>query len=141
MLVNSMEMQDVKQVIVVRTDLNMRKGKLAAQVAHASLKSLWDLRCVADCSGEDSKVMAKIELSPNFYNWLEGIYTKIVLGIDSKEALLELADKSQKTGIQTTLIEDLGLTEFKGEKTLTCAALGPDIATKIDSLTKHLKLL
>jgi PTH2 family peptidyl-tRNA hydrolase len=133
---------DVKQVIVVRKDLNMRKGKLAAQVAHASMLSL-----LAHMNTErsDSGIgniwsLFVIDGSP-LQKWLEGPFKKVVVGVDSFEELQKIEQASFDRGIPTYIIKDAGHTEFHGVPTITAMAVGPDYSVDIDEVTGHLKLL
>jgi PTH2 family peptidyl-tRNA hydrolase len=129
----------IKQVIVMRTDLNMRKGKMAAQAAHASMKVFLD-RKQMECEPHGHKLMT-VDLWPDAVEWVEGIFTKIVVGVDSEDALKALHAEVLLAGLPCALIEDAGNTEFHGQKTLTCLAIGPAKAEAIDPFTKNLKLL
>jgi len=137
--------QAIKQVIVVRKDLNMRKGKIGAQCAHASMKVLMDLMTVDPepntLSTRRHYFSFDTEDDSPLYLWLTGIFTKIVVSVDSEQELLDVYRKAQVNDILCSLITDNGLTEFKGIHTRTCVAVGPDLATKIDEITGHLKLL
>jgi len=128
-------MNDVKQVIVVRKDLNMRKGKIAAQVAHASMKFLIDNN---EAERGDEMI---IKLTPTEAMWLTGSFTKIVVGIDSEEALNELIFKANISDIEVHSIIDSGKTEFNGIPTLTCAAFGPCTSEQLDRITGKLSLI
>jgi PTH2 family peptidyl-tRNA hydrolase len=128
-------MNDVKQVIVVRKDLNMRKGKIAAQVAHAAMKFLVD-----NNEAERSDEMI-IKLKPEEAMWLSGSFKKVVVGVDSEEALRQLIFQAELEDIEVHPIVDDGRTEFNGVPTLTCAAFGPCAAAKIDKITGNLKLI
>lgn len=128
-------MSDVKQVIVVRRDLSMRKGKIAAQVAHAAMKFLIDNN---EAERGDEVV---VKLSPSEATWLSGSFTKIVAGIDSEEALNDLVLQAELLGIEVHTIIDSGRTEFNGIPTLTCAAFGPCEADILDKVTGNLKLI
>ena len=125
----------MKQVIVVRTDLNMRKGKIAAQAAHAAMMFL--------VSNNESERADKINLTltPEETEWLTGSMTKIVVGIESEDALKNLILRAELKDVQVHQIIDAGKTEFNGVPTLTCAAFGPDKSSAIDEITGHLKLL
>lgn len=129
-------MSEPKQVIVVRKDLNMRKGKIAAQAAHASMKVLVDLM---DNTG-DSYVLYSFRY-PVLEEWLSGRFTKICVSVDSEQELLDLYQKARDANMLCSLIVDAGLTEFNGVPTKTCIAIGPELPEKIDQLTGHLKLL
>ena len=128
---------DVKQVIVVRKDLNMRKGKIAAQVAHASMKVILDKGHFQD---KDQFII--FDIPKAMAEWMNyGPFTKIVVSVDSEHELFEIKAKADREGIPTALITDAGRTEFNGVPTNTCVAIGPDEVDKIDQITKDLKLL
>jgi len=114
----------IKQVMVVRKDLNMRKGKMAAQVAHAAMGA----------------ILPKLE-HDMVKEWLAGPFTKICVGCDSLEELLELEKKATEAELINCLINDSGKTEFKGVETTTVLAIGPALAEDIDKITGDLKLL
>lgn len=128
-------MDEVKQVIVVRKDLQMRKGKIAAQVAHAAMKFLID----NNESDRDDELV--IKLTPEEAAWLTGPFTKVVVGVDSEEALRDLILQAELAGIEVNPIIDSGRTEFNGVMTLTCAAFGPCKAEDLDKITGNLKLI
>jgi PTH2 family peptidyl-tRNA hydrolase len=129
-------MSDIKMVIVCRTDLNMRKGKLASQVAHAAMKFIVD----NDESPRDDELT--VVLSTDEAEWLfSGSFTKIVVGCDSEDALHDLIFQANLADIEVHSIVDSGKTEFNGEPTLTCAAFGPCKSEEIDKITGSLKLL
>lgn len=123
----------VKQVIVVRKDLPMRKGKTAAQVAHASMAFIAGQ---LDFGTRNQT----LELSDIERQWLDGRFRKIVAYVNSEAELHELQDKATEAGIAIYPIIDAGFTEFK-EPTFTCCAFGPDDDEKLDAITGHLKLL
>lgn len=131
-----------KQVIVMRRDLNMRKGKMCAQAAHASLGALLDMEDT--CS---SKVFTGrgeyllIPLDENTEPWINGRFTKVCVGIDSEAGLVEIHEKAKAAGLPTALIRDAGLTEFNGVPTLTCCSIGPGKIEEVDKITGTLKLL
>ena len=127
---------DVKQVIIVRKDLKMRPGKLAAQVAHASMKAV-----LGTCNLLEGRVLFKSNMPEPMYQWLTGIFTKVVLAVESEEELLELYNKALCLELTCSLITDAGLTVFNGVPTNTCIAIGPEESYKIDAITNHLKLL
>ena len=132
----------VKQVIVVRTDLNMRKGKMAAQVAHASMKAFLDRSMLI----HDTDTLSTLHIWPinaEGEEWLKGSFTKIVVGCNSEAELLELRDRvnASEDLLYGALIQDNGLTEFRNVPTYTALAIGPADAKKIDRITGHLKLL
>ena len=129
----------IKQVIVMRTDLGMRKGKMIAQGAHASIAFL--ARGLQYGDENNNIVWCEIPLTRNEWNWVRGIYTKICVRVDSEEELLAVHKAAEDAGLGSYLITDNGLTEFNGVPTNTCCAIGPDLSEKIDPITKHLRLL
>jgi PTH2 family peptidyl-tRNA hydrolase len=125
-----------KQVIVMRKDLGMRKGKMIAQGAHASLKVLLD-------AGEldpRGKVYT-IPLDPALSIWLEGRFTKVCVSVDSEAALEDIVARARAAGVPCALIVDAGHTEFHGVPTKTCCAVGPAWADAVDAITGALPLL
>lgn len=118
-----------KQVIVIRKDLGMRKGKFVSQGAHASLNAFF----VADRSLDPVIQLATTD-------WLSGDYRKITLGVTSLDELQAIARQASDAGLPVALIRDNGLTEFK-EPTYTALAIGPAPGDRIDPITAHLKLL
>ena len=121
-------MKEPKQIIVMRKDLNMRKGKMVAQGAHASMAAIL----------QSNK---EIKKTPALEEWLNGRFTKICVSVNSEEELLTVYNQAKEAGIICSLITDAGLTEFNGVPTITCAAIGPDYPEEIDPITKDLKLL
>ena len=115
---------NTKQVIVVRRDLEMSPGKLAAQVAHASMAFLtgdmafgWGRLMVGHL---DDDFLEEVQ------HWIAHSFRKIVVGVDSEEQLLELHEENQRfSSYCSKLITDNGATEFNGEPTNTCLAIGP----------------
>ena len=130
----------IKQVIVVRKDLNMRKGKIAAQSCHASLKIFFDRmeRYYNSLDMETDTFMC--HMTPDMVEWKEGAFTKICLYVNSEEELLDIVRLSKQAGLPTALITDSGKTEFNGVPTNTCCAIGPAMASKIDVITGELNL-
>jgi PTH2 family peptidyl-tRNA hydrolase len=127
-------MAEHKQVIVVRKDLGMRKGKMIAQGAHASMGAILGL---AKREG-DSLV---IPLDPRVEPWLCGRFKKIAVSVNSEAELLALHAKAKNAGIVCSLIQDAGLTEFGGVPTYTAVGIGPDDGERIDGITGELPLL
>lgn len=136
-----------KQVIVMRKDLNMRKGKMIAQGAHASLAVLLDKffgpqdkRVQGDYGYPFYWAVALKEEDPVF-QWITQSFKKIVVGAESLGECTNAYNLARLKGIPCALIEDKGLTEFGGEITITCCAIGPGDPEEIDKITGHLKLL
>lgn len=125
---------DHKQVIVLRKDLNMRKGKMVAQGAHASMAALLG---TAHREGDTLAIPLDARVEP----WLCGRFTKICVSVSSESELLGLYEKARAAGLLASLIQDAGLTEFGGVPTYTAVAVGPDEALKVDAITGGLPLL
>jgi PTH2 family peptidyl-tRNA hydrolase len=129
----------LKQVIAMRTDLNMRKGKMAAQATHVEkVMFLQRMNTSRELAG---RVAMVIDLSLDEYAWLQTTHTTIVVGVSSEEELHSLMEKAVEMSIKIAPVEDLGTTEFHGRKTLTCCGFGPDQESVLDPLTRGLKLL
>lgn len=122
-----------KQVIVLRKDLNMRKGKLVAQGAHASMGAI-----LGECSVNGDTLTLKMDnrLKP----WLTGRFKKICVYVNSEQELLAIHNQAKTAGLVCSLIQDAGLTEFGGVKTYTAVAVGPDREDIVDSITGGLPL-
>lgn len=73
--------------------------------------------------------------------WVSGLFTKICVYVTSEQELLNVHAAAVEANLESHLIIDSGLTEFGGVKTLTCCAIGPDYADKIDTITGGLPLL
>jgi PTH2 family peptidyl-tRNA hydrolase len=123
-----------KQVIILRKDLNMRKGKMVAQGAHASMAAILQL---ANRDGDRLVISLDERVEP----WLCGRFTKICVSVNSEAELLAVHEKARAAGVLTSLILDAGLTEFGGVPTHTAVAVGPDHASKVDQITGELPLL
>jgi len=118
----NMREESFKQVVVVRRDLGMSPGKLAAQVAHASLGA-W--------KNADKKVRE---------NWDKEGGKKVVLVVDGEKELLELFGKAERARLPKALITDAGHTELE-PGTVTCLGIGPAGDVEIDKVTGALKPL
>lgn len=127
-------LREHKQVIVLRKDLNMRKGKMVAQGAHASMAAILQL------SHRDENRLV-IPLDERVEPWLCGRFTKICVSVNSEAELLAVHEKARAAGVLTSLVLDAGLTEFGGVPTHTAVAVGPDYSTKVDQITGELPLL
>jgi len=111
----------MKQAIVARADLGMGEGKLAAQVAHASLQAY-----------EEAGSRAQKE-------WKGGGQKKVVLQANGESALFELAEKAELEGLPHAIVRDAGHTELE-PGTTTALAVGPAHEADIDAVTGDLSL-
>jgi PTH2 family peptidyl-tRNA hydrolase len=124
----------IKQVIVMRHDLNMRRGKQIAQGSHASMSFICGrLQEMGSLSLDDFTDAQRL--------WLTGSFAKLCCRVDSEEELIEIHDKALEAGLEVHLITDSGKTEFHGEPTHTCLAIGPAETQTVDAVTGHLQLL
>lgn len=130
----------VKQVIILRKDLNMRKGKMVAQGAHASLKAILDLGYNLEPRWLDP-VFAIPYTNEAVFKWINTNFKKITLYVNSEQELLDLLAKALEARLPRALIVDSGLTEFKGVPTTTALAIGPAYDDELDPITGHLPLL
>lgn len=124
-----------KQVIVLRKDLNMRKGKMVAQGAHASMGAI-----LAQMTRDGDRMILDLNdqrLTP----WITGQFKKICVSVNSEAELLAVYEQARSANIVCSLIQDSGLTEFGGVKTYTSVAVGPDLETVVNTITGNLPLL
>jgi PTH2 family peptidyl-tRNA hydrolase len=114
-----------KQVIVMRTDLKMSRGKIAAQAGHAAVSAAEEAR--KNCSDW-------------WKAWIAEGQCKIAVRVESEQELLELEEKAKQSKLPSALIVDRGLTELPPD-TITCLGIGPAPSTQIDAITGKLPLL
>ena len=118
----------IKQVIVLRKDLNMPPGKACGQAAHASEKSVFN-GWLEDKDFDDKHKI-----------WYEHGFTKIIVEVNSEEELYQIEEKCKKLNlVNSGVIIDSGRTVFNKE-TATAIAIGPEEDTKINKVTGNLKL-
>lgn len=134
---------NVKQVIVIRKDLKMRRGKECAQAAHASMAWL-TRRLVNNASSIDYIEPEGYLFEPDHgayffteaeHEWITGAFAKITLQVESEEDLREVYRQAKEAGLEASLIIDSGRTEFDGVPTATAVAIGPDLVEKLDEIT------
>lgn len=112
-----------KLALVVRTDLEMGKGKIAAQAAHAAVTAALRTSGTAD-----------------FRGWLEEGQPKVVLRVTGEERLAEVCDAAAAAGLPVEVIRDAGRTQVEAG-TPTCCAVGPASTEDVDTVTGTLSLL
>ena len=112
----------MKQVILVRADLKLSKGKMSSQVSHASVESVFK---------------SKKEI---IERWRKEGMKKIVLKVKDLDELLKYKKEAEENKLVTALITDAGKTEVE-PGTTTCLAIGPDEEEKIDKITGKLKII
>jgi len=116
---------EYKQVLVFRTDLQMGKGKIAAQAGHAAISAAQD---------------AFVHRKKWWEAWMYEGQRKVAVKVESEKELCKLEEAAEDLGLPHALIVDRGLTQIP-EGTITCLGIGPAPAEKIDRLTGKLKLL
>lgn len=114
--------EDVKQVIVVRKDINLSAGKTAAQCAHAAV----------ECFRSSPPNLRK--------KWLVAGQKKVILAAKGLEEILKIKEKAKKMKLNFSLVKDAGLTEIP-TGTITCVGIGPAPSKDIDKITGSLPLL
>lgn len=128
----------IKQVIIVRKDLKMSYGKTAAQVAHAALGAVLENN---DFEKKDDYTIMTSIITHDTQTWLEEAFTKVVVSVNSEDEIYEFAKKARKAQLPCKVIVDNGFTEFRGNKTTTCVAIGPGPEEIINDITGNLPLL
>jgi peptidyl-tRNA hydrolase, PTH2 family len=114
---------ETKLTLVMRADLGMGRGKIAAQAAHAAVAA-----AMASSGSRD------------FRAWLRDGQPKVVLKVNGEDELYAIADRAHAAGLPVQVIEDAGRTQV-AEGTPTCCAVGPAEASRIDAITGDLSLL
>lgn len=133
-----------KQMIVVRRDLKMRKGKIAAQAGHACVDAVLKALAVRHgspvaLSDNGDPVFAPDDDSP-LAAWFGAGVAKVCVYVDGEDALLDVADQGREQGLLVSLVRDAGITEFHGEPTYTCLAFEPLYPEQVDPITGDLPL-
>ncbi len=126
----------VKQAIVVRRDLEMRKGKIGAQASHASQEFIWQQGSVYTDFGP----VFKMTLTDEQVRWRATGHRKVVLGVSDEAELFAIRDAALAAGLTVHVICDEGLTQIAAGS-YTCLAIGPHFSNLIDPITQHLRLL
>ena len=129
--------RSIKQVIVIRRDLRMRRGKEIAQGAHAA--TAW-LRQRVLQGLTPAGTVDRLELSEVERTWLEQSNRKVTVKVGSEDELMAVYQQALRAGLEVHLITDGGLTEFGGVPTRTCLAIGPGYDEHIDPVTGDLEL-
>lgn len=138
-----------KQIIIARKDLSMTSGKLAAQVSHGSMAFLTTF--IKENTDLDGHVDGYID-ECIYHNWINGIFTKVVLEASNRDQLLKAVkiaeDMGMEEGKDFFLIKDNCLTELQPEeydendigRTLTCIGFRPMESKIIDKIGKRYQL-
>ena len=135
-----------KMMIVMRRDLKMRKGKIAAQAGHASVDATFSALCREGrlndviMTSEGITLKATDNASTPLSDWFFCGCAKICVYVDGEEELMQIAKKAEERGIIASVITDAGMTEFHGIPTKTCLALEPLASEVADEITGGLPL-
>ena len=129
-------MERIKQVILIRKDLKMRRGKEIAQGSHAAMEFLSSQ--IRQHLGDNTDV--RLELNTDEAAWLSKGMAKVCLQVSSEQALLDYHESALRHGLKSFLIRDNGRTEFGGTPTLTACAISPAGGSRIDAVTGNLNL-
>jgi len=133
----------VKQYIIVRTDLPMNAGKVAAQASHACMKVFFDKfehTKIIQKTGEDPVDAFVYVPSEEEKQWINGKFTKIVKKVKNENQLLKVYEQAQAARLNVSIIKDAGLYGLEGEN-YTCIAIGPNYVEECDSVVGKLRLL
>lgn len=130
----------IKQVIVIRKDLNMRIGKMVTQGAQASLMYIMSMMSVTE--SDNSRILSfEVEKDSPLDNWINGGFKKICVSVNSESELFNIYDKAKVLDIPCVLIRNACLSTYNDNSTYTCCAVGPDDEKNIDKVTGELPLL
>ncbi|MCJ1309058.1 Gluconate transport-inducing protein [Agyrium rufum] len=138
-----LQKEECKLVLVLRTDLGMTKGKMAAQAAHAALAcymSLSSSSASSPSSTSSSPSTPSSTTHPILRRWLSAGQPKIALQCKSEEEIYELQAKALSLGLCARVVRDAGRTQIASGST-TCLGIGPGPKSVVDGVTGHLKLL
>ncbi len=114
----------------------MRTGKYVAQGAHASTGAMLSLGGIS----KDGKSFVIPLDNPFVYEWITSNFKKVTVYVETDQELVNIYQQAKLAGLACSLIKDAGLTEFKGEPTLTAVGIGPDNEEEINKITGHLPL-
>lgn len=132
---------DLRQMLVVRHDLKMRKGKYGAQAGHAPVMMMTD----TPGAGFRTNATGKRELvvpdeDGTLEAWMLAGQKKVSVYVTSDEELQDLHRRASAAGLRCTMVVDSGLTEFKNVPTRTILSIGPHPKALVDPFTEHLPL-
>ncbi len=117
--------EEYKVVVLVRTDLDMGKGKVAAQVGHASVE------LALRAQKMDKKA---------FDSWMSSGQKKVVLKVSNKDEMIRYMNEARSNGLYTVMITDAGRTQIEPGSE-TCVGIGPAPCSEIDRVTGSLKMM
>jgi PTH2 family peptidyl-tRNA hydrolase len=106
-----------------------------------TVASHWESQTFTNGASVQQGFHLTVGLTKDMAAWLQGLFTKVCLQVKTEDEILDIVAKAKAAGLPCALIEDSGLTEFGGVKTVTCCAIGPAAAADIDLITGQLPLL
>ena len=130
-----MGIYNIKQLIIIRKDLGMKKGKLASQAAHASMAALLSI-----AQRDEKSLVIDYTHHEIAGEWIKGSFAKIALAVSSEEELKQCFDIAKEHGFPCAYIVDSGVTVFNGQPTPTCIGIGPAKSEELDALFSSLPL-
>jgi PTH2 family peptidyl-tRNA hydrolase len=133
----------VKQYIIVRTDLPMNAGKVAAQASHACMKVFFDKfehTQIIQKNGEDPVDAMVFIPTEEEKQWINGKFTKITKKVKNESQLLKVYEQAREAGLSVSIIKDAGLYGLEGEN-YTCIAVGPNYVDDCEPIVGKLRLL
>lgn len=139
-------MYNAKMMIIMRRDLKMRKGKIAAQAGHACVEAVLMALCRENRLSSLEMTPDGMSLKPDgrpdtaLSDWFRYGQAKVCVYVDSEEELLDAARRAEEKGVLAAIITDAGMTEFHGVPTKTCLALEPLPVERADEITGQLPL-
>ena len=140
--------KEVKQYIIVRSDLGINCGKACAQAAHACMKVFFDKMNFKEKIGMtpgdevEAKKAGVYEFDVTFEekSWIDGRFTKITKKVKNENQLLKVYNSAKDAGLNVSLIKDAGLYGLEGEN-YTCVAVGPNYVEDCEPIVGKLQLL
>jgi PTH2 family peptidyl-tRNA hydrolase len=118
--------ESMKMILVVRTDLGMGAGKIAAQCVHAALGAVRQLQA----AGKQAEVD----------RWAATGEAAITLQVSSLTEMIQLDQRARQAGLTSHIVADAGRTQVAAGSQ-TVLAVGPAAVSVINDVTRHLKLL
>lgn len=135
--------RSVKQFIIIRADLEMSEGKIAAQATHAAKKVWFDKFRIA----QPGILGTPVGMTSYYFHatqeevdWIDGGFTTITKKVKNENQLLKAFEAAKDSGLNCALIKDMGLTELEGEN-YTAIAIGPNHIDKCEPIVKRLRNL
>ncbi|ESL08854.1 hypothetical protein TRSC58_03437 [Trypanosoma rangeli SC58] len=146
--------EPLKMTLVVRKDLRMGTGKIAAQCAHAAVAMVEKVerlrqqegtatptpKTVAAEGADEDGTTHRDEWVAWYDAWTLAGSTKVVLQCSSEEKLMDTCRAAKEVGLPHALVRDAGRTQIApGSKTVL--SVGPAPVKLVDRVTGCFKLL